>query len=83
MSLAGSLSFNPTTDFLQDASGERFKLIGPNEEIWDELPRAGFDSGVNTYVPPSTDGSKIEVKISPTSQRLQLLVCNYHESEME
>jgi len=78
MSLAGSLSFNPMTDTLRDKDGKEFKLKSPNEEESrkNELPPRGFDSGEDTYqYPPSpADSEKIEVKVSPTSQRLQLLV---------
>jgi hypothetical protein len=37
------------------------------------LPPAGFDPGENTFIAPPADGSGVEVKVSPTSDRLQLL----------
>lgn len=39
----------------------------------DELPSRGFDSGVDTYDAPPSDGSKVNVDVDPKSQRLQLL----------
>ncbi|MCU1354403.1 MAG: putative aconitate hydratase, mitochondrial, partial [Acidimicrobiales bacterium] len=38
-----------------------------------QLPERGFDPGENTFVPPPADGSGVDVKVSPTSDRLQLL----------
>jgi aconitate hydratase len=38
-----------------------------------ELPAQGFDPGEDTFVGAPDDGSTIEVKVSPTSDRLQLL----------
>jgi aconitate hydratase len=37
------------------------------------LPEQGFDPGENTFVAPPEDGSSVEVQVSPTSERLQLL----------
>ena len=37
------------------------------------LPDAGYDPGVDTYTAPPADGSGVEVAVSPTSDRLQLL----------
>merc|ERR1711899_556995 len=39
----------------------------------DSLPETGFDPGEDTYQHPPADGSKVEVDVSPTSDRLQLL----------
>jgi aconitate hydratase len=38
-----------------------------------ELPPQGFDPGQNTFIAPPSDASVIDVKVSPTSDRLQLL----------
>ena len=38
-----------------------------------ELPPQGFDEGESGFIAPPADGSSIEVKVSPTSDRLQLL----------
>lgn len=69
-SLAGDLTFNPLKDELVGADGKKFKLDNPSGK---ELPPRGFDPGEDTYQPPSKDGSKVQVHIHPTSQRLQLL----------
>ena len=46
MAIAGDLTFNPDKDTLVSADGKEFTLASPNG---DELPRAGFDPGVDTY----------------------------------
>jgi aconitate hydratase len=70
LALAGRLDFNPATDSLTTDSGEQVKL---DEPVGITLPEAGFDPGENTFTAPPADGSGIEVKVSPTSDRLQLL----------
>jgi aconitate hydratase len=70
LAIAGRLSFNPLTDELVNEKGEKVKLDPPRGE---ELPPNGFDKGESGFVPPSEDGSKVEVKINPTSERLQFL----------
>ena len=68
--LAGSLAFNPLTDELVNEKGEKVKLDPPTG---DELPKTGFITGEVGFIPPAEDGSKVEVKVSGTSERLQLL----------
>ncbi len=70
LTLAGRLTFNPETDYLTGADGQTFKLKSP---YGDELPQKGFDPGQVTYQAPSVSGSSIQVKVNPTSDRLQLL----------
>jgi len=70
MALAGRLDFNPVTDTLTTESGEQVKL---DEPVGITLPEAGFDPGQDTFTPPPADRSGIEVKVSPDSERLQLL----------
>lgn len=70
LALAGSISFNPATDELLNADGEKVKLDPPSG---DELPRLGFDKGKGGLVEPPEDGSGVEIKVSPVSTRLQLL----------
>uniref|UniRef100_A0A7M4FMY2 Aconitate hydratase, mitochondrial n=1 Tax=Crocodylus porosus TaxID=8502 RepID=A0A7M4FMY2_CROPO len=70
LSIAGTLKFNPETDYLIGSDGKKFKLEAPDA---DELPRLEFDSGQDTYQYPPKDGSGQHVDVSPTSQRLQLL----------
>jgi aconitate hydratase len=70
VALSGKLDFNPLTDTLTNKYGEQVKLAVPTG---DELPKRGFDVKENGFQEPSADGSSIEVKVSPTSDRLQLL----------
>ncbi len=70
LAIAGSLSFNPITDTLVNEKGEKVKLDPPSGE---ELPPRGFDGGSAGFVAPASDGSKVEVKVDPKSDRLQLL----------
>ena len=44
-----------------------------DEPNGDELPRLGFDVEDPGYIAPAEDGSAVEVVVSPTSDRLQLL----------
>jgi aconitate hydratase len=68
--LAGTLEFNPLTDELTNASGEKVRLEPPVGEI---LPEKGFDPGESGFAAPPEDASDVSVVVSPTSDRLQLL----------
>ncbi|PKQ70174.1 aconitate hydratase [Raineya orbicola] len=68
--IAGDLTFNPITDTLTNENGEQVKLDEPQGI---ELPTKGFAVEDAGYVPPAEDGSKVQVIVSPTSERLQLL----------
>ena len=70
VAISGRLDFNPVTDTLINEAGEAVKL---NEPSGFELPTKGFAVEDNGYQAPSEDGSGIEVKVSPDSERLQLL----------
>lgn len=70
MTIAGDLNFNPTTDTLKDKDGKEFKLKAP---VGDGLPRNGYDPGRDTYQAPPEDRASIDVQVSPTSDRLQIL----------
>ncbi|MEO6638078.1 MAG: aconitate hydratase, partial [Ginsengibacter sp.] len=70
LALAGSLLFNPLTDYLTNDKGEKIKLMEP-EGI--EMPVKGFAVEDAGFQAPAADGSGIEVIVSPTSDRLQLL----------
>ncbi len=66
--LAGTLDFNPATDTI-----DGLRLEPPAGE---ELPARGFDKGEAGFIaPPSdvSDASKVEVVVSPDSDRLQIL----------
>ncbi|XP_046856176.1 aconitate hydratase, mitochondrial-like [Xenia sp. Carnegie-2017] len=70
LALGGSLKFNPLSDYLEGANGEKFKLDDPNGH---ELPTRGFDPGEDTYQHPPSDSSAVKVNVDPSSNRLQLL----------
>jgi aconitate hydratase len=70
IAIAGDLSFNPITDTLINNKGEAVKLDPPHG---DELPTKGFAVEDAGFVAPAADGSSIQVAVSPTSDRLQLL----------
>ncbi len=70
LAIAGSLSFNPMTDELENEKGEKVKLDPP---VGEELPPKGFDPGESGFVPPAEDGSDVDVIVKPDSERLQLL----------
>ncbi|HVE99551.1 MAG TPA: aconitate hydratase [Mycobacteriales bacterium] len=68
--LAGRLDFNPMTDTLTGSDGVEFRLEPPSG---DELPAKGFDPGELGFIAPPADGSSVEVRVDPKSDRLQLL----------
>ena len=70
MAIAGDLTFNPLTDTLTNDKGEQVKLDPPTGY---ELPPTGFAVEDAGFQAPAEDGSKVEVLVSPTSDRLQLL----------
>jgi len=70
MAIAGDLSFNPLTDTLTNANGEQVMLDPPSGY---ELPTNGFAVEDAGYQQPAADGSHVQVVVSPTSHRLQLL----------
>ncbi|MGS4344910.1 aconitate hydratase [Myroides odoratus] len=70
LAIAGDLGFNPITDTLINDEGQEVKLLPPTG---DELPTRGFDVEDPGYQAPAEDGSAVEVIVSPTSSRLQLL----------
>lgn len=70
MAIAGDLTFNPLTDYLTNEKGEKVKLDAPTG---DELPTKGFTVEDAGYQAPAADGSKVQILVSPTSDRLQLL----------
>jgi homoaconitase len=73
MAFSGKLSFNPMTDSIPLPSGKHFKFAPPSGA---ELPAAGFTPGLADFYPTPTPEPQpaTEVVISPTSQRLELLV---------
>ena len=70
LAIAGRLDFNPLTDTLINDKGEEVRFKPPYGE---ELPTRGFAVDDPGYQAPAKDGSNVEVVVSPTSNRLQLL----------
>jgi len=68
--IAGHLSFNPLKDTLKNEKGEDVMLDEPTGV---ELPPKGFSVEDAGYQAPAKDGKGLQVVVSPTSQRLQLL----------
>ena len=58
MAIAGTLNFNPETDYLTAPNGEKFKLEPPTG---DELPSKDFDPGQDTYQHPPAEGGSVKV----------------------
>jgi len=67
--IAGTLDFNPLTDPIKGKDGKEFMLAPPTGA---GLPERGYDPGRDTYQAPK-DVASVQVKVSPTSDRLQLL----------
>lgn len=70
LAIAGDLSFDPRKDKLINDQGEEVMLDEPQGF---ELPPRGFEVDDPGYQKPAEDGSGIQVQVSPTSERLQLL----------
>lgn len=70
IAIAGRLDFNPVTDKLINEDGEEVMLDEPRGY---ELPPEGFAVEDAGYIAPKEDGSSVEVKVAPDSERLQLL----------
>jgi aconitate hydratase len=70
IALSGRLDFDPTVDTITAPDGTEVSLDAPVGQV---LPDAGYDPGENTFTPPPADSSGVEVLVSPTSDRLQLL----------
>jgi len=70
IAISGRLDFDPMHDTLINEAGEEVKL---DEPMGIELPPQGFAVEDAGYLAPDEDGSGVEVKVSPTSERLQLL----------
>ncbi len=67
---AGTLEFNPLTDYLTNENGEKVKLAEP-EGI--TFPPKGFEVKDKKFVPPTDGDENVEVIVRPDSERLQLL----------
>ncbi|SEW24373.1 aconitase [Chitinophaga sp. YR573] len=70
LAIAGDLTFNPLTDKLKNKDGKEVMLDEPSGY---ELPIKGFSVDDPGYQAPAADGKGVQVIVSPTSDRLQLL----------
>lgn len=70
LAIAGSLTFNPMTDYLENDKGEKIKFEEPQGI---EMPLKGFAVEDAGFQAPAEDGSGVHVKVDPKSQRLQIL----------
>ena len=71
--LAGTLDFDPQKDAIETADGKRFKLDPPGPAP--EIPDKGFVISFGGYQSPPEKAERagVDVAVSPTSERLQLL----------
>ncbi|NDH40034.1 MAG: aconitate hydratase, partial [Gammaproteobacteria bacterium] len=70
IALSGRLDFDPTSEPLIAPDGTEVWLDAPHGTV---LPDNGFDPGEDTFTAPPEDSSGVDVAVSPTSDRLQLL----------
>ncbi len=70
IAISGRLDFDPMHDTLINEDGEEVMLEIPKGI---ELPPLGFDVKDNGFLAPTENGRTVEVKVSATSERLQLL----------
>ncbi len=70
IAISGKLDFDPMNDTLLNEDGQEVKLDEPRGI---ELPPDGFDVDDNGYLAPKEDGSSVQIKVNPDSERLELL----------
>ncbi|MGN6803101.1 MAG: aconitate hydratase [Ginsengibacter sp.] len=70
LAIAGRITFNPLTDYIENDKGEKVKLKEP-EGI--QMPEKGFAVEDPGFQAPAEDGSNVEVIVAPDSDRLQIL----------
>ena len=70
LALAGTTDFDPLTGTLTNDKGEQIALAEP---VGEELPAQGFTPGESGFIAPPEDGAGVDVRVAPTSDRLQLL----------
>ncbi|CAG7940112.1 unnamed protein product [Penicillium olsonii] len=67
---SGDLAFDPSVDTLPTPSGGEFRFQPPSGET---LPSNGYLESNDAYKAPPADRGDVEVKINPSSERLQRL----------
>lgn len=70
MAFNGTLDFNPLKDEVE-TGGKRWRFQAPAKA--DDIPKKGFVLAKTGYLPPAKEASRVEVKVDPKSDRLQLL----------
>ena len=70
LAIAGDLTFDPLRDSLMNEAGDSVMLDAP---VGHDLPPNGFAVEDLGYQSPAQNGSSIEVKVNPNSERLELL----------
>ncbi len=70
MALTGRLDVDFVREPVVAPDGSKVQLTAPSA---DELPARGFDPGESGFQPPADDPTTVEVVVSPTSDRLELL----------
>jgi len=70
IAVAGDLTFNPITDFLENSEGRMVKLKEPEGT---DLPSGGLGAAKLPEKKTGKDKAGLPIKIDPSSERLQLL----------
>ncbi|QLQ78803.1 hypothetical protein HG537_0B01510 [Torulaspora globosa] len=72
MIYSGSAQFNPVTDSIELENGKKFTFQPPKGQ---DLPSKGFEHGRDEFYPANDPKPEpgVQVKVSPSSDRLQLL----------
>ncbi|TYP72898.1 aconitate hydratase [Aquimarina intermedia] len=70
IAISGRLDFNPLKDALINEDGQEVMFDEPTG--W-ELPPKGFEVEDAGYLAPLADGSGVDIKVAPDSERLELL----------
>lgn len=70
IALSGNPGFNPETDELVSSDGVPFKLSPPSPP---PLSQDGLSQQRKSFIPPAQEGSDVELKVNPQSERIELL----------
>ncbi len=70
LAIAGRLSFNPETDFVENENGEQIKLDPPFGE---ELPKKNFMKDKKGFLAPSKKGFSTKIAMPENNDRLQFM----------
>jgi aconitate hydratase len=70
LAVSGKTGFNPETDSLTGVDGVEFRLNAPTPPL---LPENGLSEIKGNFISPPGDGSAVEIKLDPKSERIELL----------